>query len=90
VRSALVAFMSVRLDAAVRAGCDGVDMDNVDAYDNVKPRGRITVGGGQRGLGVTGPDGACTLRSVPAASRCLTGLLLIQLPPASKSSNTQL
>jgi len=43
VRRALVGFMSARLDGAVSAGCDGVDMDNVDAYDNVKPAGRVTV-----------------------------------------------
>lgn len=43
VRDALVAFMAGRLDAAWRTGCDGVDMDNVDAYDNVKPAGMIKV-----------------------------------------------
>lgn len=35
-------FMTARIAFAKRAGCDGVDMDNVDAYDNVDG-GRVKV-----------------------------------------------
>ncbi|KAL4815390.1 glycoside hydrolase superfamily [Aspergillus spinulosporus] len=41
------AIMSSRLDQAVEKGCDGVDPDNVDAYNN-----------GQGGLGLTEDDSA--------------------------------
>ncbi|KAL4759010.1 endo alpha-1,4 polygalactosaminidase [Aspergillus foveolatus] len=41
------AIMSSRLDQAVEKGCDGVDPDNVDAYNN-----------GQGGLGLTEEDSA--------------------------------